>query len=69
MPIYEYACPTCSHAFESLVIRKSDEAEIRCPRCDASDVRRQMSAPAAHAPSSGGSAPAARPARSCGPVG
>lgn len=64
MPIYEYACPRCDTAFETLIVRRSDEAEVRCPRCSAPDVQRRMSRPAAVGGGSGGSLPPA-----CGPVG
>jgi putative FmdB family regulatory protein len=33
MPIYEYACPACDASFETLILRKSDEAEVACPTC------------------------------------
>lgn len=66
MPIYEYACAPCKKTFEELVIRKSDEAEVKCPACGARDVSRQMSRPAATRTSGGGSF---SPAPSCGPVG
>ena len=65
MPIYEYACPRCDASFETLIVRRSDEAEVRCPRCGTPDVARRMSRPAAVGGSSGGgSLPPA-----CGPIG
>jgi putative FmdB family regulatory protein len=68
MPIYEYACAPCGKTFEELVIRRSDEAEVRCPGCGSADISRQMSRPAAARVSSeGGGGRAAGP--SCGPVG
>jgi putative FmdB family regulatory protein len=67
MPIYEYACRACDRVFEELVIRRSDEAGLRCPSCQGREVEKVMSRPAAarnaEGPSSGG------PARGCGPVG
>jgi putative FmdB family regulatory protein len=67
MPIYEYACDVCGKAFEELIIRRSDEAEVACPACQATGVTRQMSRPA---PSrSGGASLSGAPAPSCGPVG
>jgi putative FmdB family regulatory protein len=68
MPIYEYACAPCQKTFEELVIRRSDEAEVRCPACGSADVSRQMSRPAA-ARVSGGGGGGHVPAPSCGPVG
>jgi putative FmdB family regulatory protein len=67
MPIYEYACAPCGKTFEELVLRKSDEAEVRCPACGSADVGRQMSRPAAARVSGGGGGFA--PPSSCGPVG
>lgn len=63
MPIYEYACRKCEKIFEELVVRKSDEAEVRCPACSSARVDRVLSrtAPSRGGGSSGGGA--------CGPVG
>ena len=63
MPIYEYVC-SCGHAFEELIVRSTDEAEVACRSCGGREVKRQMSRPAA--PSSGGRDAATR---ACGPVG
>lgn len=68
MPIYEYACAPCGKSFEELVIRKSDEAEVKCPACGSADVARQMSRPAATRASGGGGGSFSA-APSCGPVG
>ncbi len=66
MPIYEYAC-ACGKSFEELVIRSTDEAEVKCPACGSREISRQMSRPAAARVGEGGSV---RPAaRACGPVG
>ena len=67
MPIYEYACGPCGKTFEELIVRRSDEAEVKCPSCGNRDVGRQMSRPAAARVSDGGSAAASAPA--CGPIG
>jgi len=66
MPIYEYACARCQKSFEELLVRKADEADVRCPSCKSPKVQRLMSRPAA-ARMGGGGAPRAAPA--CGPVG
>jgi putative FmdB family regulatory protein len=43
MPIYEYQCDQCEHAFEALV----DEGEsVTCPRCRTSELKRLLSLPA-----------------------
>lgn len=67
MPIYEYACVPCGKSFEELVLRRSDEAEIRCPGCGSAEIARQMSRPAAARVSGDGGGAGAAP--SCGPVG
>lgn len=41
MPIYEYVCRSCQHPFEELV--RSSDQEVRCPRCQSSELRKQMS--------------------------
>jgi putative FmdB family regulatory protein len=42
MPIYEFFCESCDRKFEKLLIRK--DAEVHCPGCDATDVKKLMSA-------------------------
>ncbi len=63
MPIYEYACARCDKVFEELIVRKSDERDLRCPACESEDVQRVLSRTAAGARSSSGA-----PGRGCGPV-
>ena len=67
MPIYEYRCQECDRAFEELVIRRSDESEVKCPKCGSRRVGRLMSRPAAARTGGGGGSSRAGP--SCGPVG
>ena len=43
MPLYEYACPKCDHAFETLVFNGD---VVECPRCHNKKVERQLSVPA-----------------------
>lgn len=40
MPIHEYVCGSCSHAFEMIVRRSTD---ARCPQCDSASLARQLS--------------------------
>ncbi len=68
MPIYEYACAPCGKTFEELIIRRSDEADVKCPACGSADVARQMSRPASVGGSGGGGG-GSYSAPSCGPVG
>jgi putative FmdB family regulatory protein len=67
MPIHEYSCSRCDRTFEELIIRRSDEGEVKCPKCGSRRVGRLMSRPAAARTGGGGPAPRAAPA--CGPVG
>jgi putative FmdB family regulatory protein len=57
MPLYEYTCDQCEHAFEELVF---DGDTVECPACSSKKVSRQFSVPAA-GQSSGG-----LPMSSCG---
>jgi putative FmdB family regulatory protein len=45
MPIYEYQCRSCGHAFEWLV-RQGEE--LSCPSCGKQDLAKLLSVPAAH---------------------
>lgn len=56
MPIYEYTCPACGHAFEHLARTLSDKPSA-CPACGAKSLRKQLSAfaPAAATPKACGS--------------
>ncbi len=42
MPIYEFRCRKCSHAFEELVA--AGERSVPCPACGSARVARQVSA-------------------------
>lgn len=43
MPIYEYACPDCGHRFEAMQ-KFSDDPIRDCPSCQASNVKKLISA-------------------------
>lgn len=45
MPIYEYRCDACGHEMEALQ-KMSDDALTDCPACGASQLVKQVSAPA-----------------------
>ncbi len=66
MPIYEYACDACGKAFEELIIRRSEEAEVACPACRGRRVSRLMSRTSSPRGGGDGGAPSGA---SCGPVG
>jgi putative FmdB family regulatory protein len=42
MPIYEFVCGECAHAFEKLV--SSSKSRVHCPKCESARVIRQFSA-------------------------
>lgn len=77
MPIYEYTCTRCDHAFEHLHRTLSDPAPD-CPKCGAPRPRKELSAfsaatgsgdglPCAEGtcPSTGACSPSACPASKC----
>lgn len=41
MPIYEYICEECAHAFEKLV--PSSRSRVECPQCRSAKVAKQFS--------------------------
>ncbi len=43
MPLYEYTCRDCEHAFETLVFAGD---EVECPECHSPRLQRQWSVPA-----------------------
>jgi putative FmdB family regulatory protein len=45
MPIYGFECPDCGHRFDRLQ-KLADPDPTQCPACSASNVRRQITAPA-----------------------
>ena len=47
MPIYEYSCADCEHAFE-LVQKMSDPEPEACPSCGGPNVGKMMSSGAFH---------------------
>ncbi|XOF34727.1 MAG: FmdB family zinc ribbon protein [Candidatus Electrothrix sp. YB6] len=43
MPIYEYVCKDCTKRFEVLTTSSGSAEPVRCPACQSSDVRKEMS--------------------------
>ncbi len=43
MPMYEFECRQCDHAFEALVF---DGEEVDCPECHGHKLKRLLSVPA-----------------------
>jgi len=56
MPIYEFACRSCSSQFESRVARAGDRPGA-CPSCGSAEFDKQLSAVAAHTAGSPGASP------------
>ncbi|NIS60118.1 MAG: zinc ribbon domain-containing protein [Proteobacteria bacterium] len=64
MPIYEYGCSDCGHAFEMIRSVSEGDREFQCPICKSPKVTRLMSVFASpHSPrsSSPGTAPSCNP--------
>lgn len=66
MPIFEYECRVCGHAFEELVFGAEDEAELRCPACGADKPERRLSACAVRVGGGAESAASSAVSRGCG---
>jgi putative FmdB family regulatory protein len=43
VPIYEYRCPRCEHAFEELVSFSGADDPRACPACDCTRAERKLS--------------------------
>lgn len=41
MPLYDFVCRACGHAFEALV--RPQHPDTACPSCGSADVERQLS--------------------------
>jgi putative FmdB family regulatory protein len=54
MPMYEFQCEPCDHAFETLVRNASDVPH--CPKCRGTTLLKQFSVPAAARTTSGAAA-------------
>ncbi len=44
MPIYEYDCKKCNETFSVFQSINADENDTRCPKCNAKDVKKKISA-------------------------
>ncbi|MBF0281156.1 MAG: zinc ribbon domain-containing protein [Zetaproteobacteria bacterium] len=42
MPIFEFRCKSCTHTFETLVIRSGDA--VVCPACQSDELAKMISA-------------------------
>jgi len=43
MPIYEYECRKCAERFELLLSIKTNDNDIRCPKCGKESPKRLLS--------------------------
>lgn len=43
MPIYEYECFGCGRTFQCLLMKREEEAQIRCPKCGGEKMKRLIS--------------------------
>jgi putative FmdB family regulatory protein len=59
MPIYEYVCKNCRHAFELLV---SGSSKPKCPKCESGKLEKQHSVFAANVKEGGRGTPQMSPA-------
>ena len=66
MPIYEYLCCGCGHAFEALVYGKERPA---CPECASTELEKQLSTFATRGATQGDLRPELPPPGSCGTCG
>ncbi|MGE5645472.1 MAG: FmdB family zinc ribbon protein [Acidobacteriota bacterium] len=67
MPLYEYRCGSCGHAFETLRRMEDADCGVACPKCSGA-VERQLSTFAPQMAQTGGAslAPCGQPASACG---
>ena len=68
MPLYEYSCRECGHAFEVLQRMGEQGDDLRCPACRSVGADRQLSTFAGRA-TQGSLAGAGAAAPACGPGG
>jgi putative FmdB family regulatory protein len=66
MPIFEYVCQNCDHAFEALVYG-SEKAE--CPKCHGKKLAPQLSTFAVASKGAPKASPSAGPCGTCGDPG
>lgn len=67
MPLYGFVCQECGEEFEELILGGSNTDDVRCPKCNAKNVERQLSLVAAMSRS--GSSSGSTLSSSCAPSG
>ena len=45
MPLYDFKCSTCEHAFEKIISYDASQHPIECPECKSQTALRMPSAP------------------------
>ncbi|MCK6484984.1 MAG: zinc ribbon domain-containing protein [Phycisphaerae bacterium] len=65
MPVFEFQCQACDHAFEELVRSASEASKVVCPECGSKRAARKLSVFAARSGMDG----SAKAASSRGPCG
>lgn len=48
MPIYEYQCLSCENEFQKLILKKEEEHDLLCPKCESREIKRLISRVAYH---------------------
>jgi len=48
MPLHEYACKDCNRKSTRLVLKKGDEASLKCEHCGSGELKRLISRVAIH---------------------
>ena len=43
MPIFEFRCTRCGEIFERLFLNDNDIVDLKCPRCNCSEIDRVIS--------------------------
>ncbi len=42
MPLYDFKCKECGHKFEKLVFKEEEIKEIKCPKCQSSNIEKLL---------------------------
>jgi putative FmdB family regulatory protein len=69
MPIYEYTCEDCQTEFEKFVRSMATAAEVKCPACGGTHVKKGWSLFGTGKASSGLGVTAASSSAACSPAG
>lgn len=69
MPIYEYRCADCDAQFEKFVRSMTSAAEVKCPTCGGTHVKKGWSVFGTSSAGGGLGNLAASAASDCGPAG